>query len=114
MTWLILFLVVLLIEWRIMPSRGVRSISAEVLKPMLTDKTIQLIDVRSPGEYKQRHIKVFKNIKVDQLANQLSTLDKTKETVVICQSGMHSMMAAKTLKKAGFTNIINVSGGMSA
>lgn len=114
MTWLIILLVVGFIAWRMMPPRGVRSISTASLKPMLKDKTKQLIDVRTEGEYKQRHIKEFKNMPLNLLPGELSKLDKTKETIVICQSGMRSMQAAKVLKRAGFTNIINVSGGMSA
>lgn len=114
MKWLIILLIVAFVAWRMMPPRGVRSISTAALKPMLTDKTKQLIDVRTTGEYKQRHIKEFKNIPLNLLHGELSKLDKTKETVIICQSGMRSMQAARQLKKAGFTNIVNVSGGMSA
>lgn len=114
MTWLIILLIVGFIAWRMMPPKGVRSISAETLKPMLKDKTKQLIDVRTTREYEQRHIKEFKNLPLNLLPGELSKLDKSKETIVICQSGMRSMQAAKILKKAGFTNIVNVSGGMSA
>ena len=44
----------------------------------------------------------------------MDTLDRNQEVVVICQSGMRSMQAAKQLHRAGFTNITNVQGGMSA
>lgn len=114
MTGLVILLIVGFIAWRIMPPRGVRSISGETLKPMLKDKTKQFIDVRTAGEYKKRHIKEFTHMPLNLLPGELSNLDKTKETIVICQSGMRSMQAAKVLKKAGFTDIINVSGGMSA
>lgn len=114
MMWLIVLLVIAFIAWRVMPPRGVPSISTDALKPMLKDKTKQLIDVRTVGEYNKRHIKEFNNIPLHELPGELAKLDQTKETIVICQSGMRSMQAARQLKRAGFTTIINVSGGMSA
>lgn len=114
MIWLIALIIVAFIARRMMPPRGVRTLSTTALKPMLDDQTKQFIDVRTAGEYKRRHISEFKNIPLNSLPAELSKLDSTKETIVICQSGMRSMQAARVLKSAGFTNIVNVSGGMSA
>lgn len=114
MGWLILLLVVGFVAWRMMPVKGVRSIQASALKPLLDDKNIQFVDVRTPGEYKTRNISKFQNIPLNTLPNELEKLDPEKETVVICQSGMRSMQAARQLSKAGFKNIVNVSGGMSS
>ena len=44
----------------------------------------------------------------------MQKFSKEKEIVVICQSGMRSMKATKTLKKLGFKNITNVKGGINA
>lgn len=114
MTWIIILLLVALIVWRMMPAKGVRSITTAELKGMLKDKKKQFIDVRTPAEYKGRRIKEFKNMPLNTLKSQLSGLDQSKETIVICQSGMRSAQAAKILKKAGFTNVLNVTGGMGA
>lgn len=46
-------------------------------------------------------------------ASKANQLDKNKEVIVICQSGMRSKQAAKVLKKLGFQQVINVSGGMN-
>ena len=113
MEWLFILLIIGFIAWRMMPAKGVRSVSTKDLKALLKNKSIQFIDVRTPGEYKGRHIKEFKNIPLNTLKSQLGSLDKSKETVVICQSGMRSSQAAKILKKENFTNVLNVSGGMS-
>ena len=80
----------------------------------MTDKNKQFIDVRTPGEYKANHIREFKNIPLNLLPNKTNTLSKDQEVVVICQSGMRSNQASKLLKKAGFTKVTNVRGGMSA
>lgn len=114
MTWLVILLIVAFIAWRMMPPKGVQTIQVEALKPMLGDKKKQFIDVRTAAEYKANHIKTFKNIPLNLLPNELSKLDREKETIVICQSGMRSMQAARQLRKAGFINVTNVSGGMSA
>ncbi|AYC28988.1 rhodanese-like domain-containing protein [Paenisporosarcina cavernae] len=113
MEWIIILAIVAFIVWRMMPSKGVSSISMGDLKSKLSDKNAQFVDVRTPGEYKGRHIKEFKNMPLDQLPSKLGQLDKEKETYVICQSGMRSSRAASILKKAGFTNVVNVRGGMS-
>ncbi len=102
MEWIFILLIVGFIAWRMMPAKGVRSVSTEDLKGMLKNKSVQFIDVRTPGEYKGRHIKEFKNVPLNTLKSQLGSLDKSKETVVICQSGMRSGQAAKILKKAKF------------
>lgn len=114
MGWLIIVLIIGLIIWRTMPTKGIPSISTENLKGMLKDKKKQFIDVRTPAEYKGRHIKEFKNIPLNTLKSHIANLDRSKEVVVICQSGMRSSQAAKLLKKSGFTNVLNVSGGMNA
>lgn len=112
--YLILVLVLFLIIKRFVPIKGVKHISTSEMKNELQDKTKQFIDVRTPGEFKGYHINGFKNIPLHQLSEKAKLLDKDKEIVVICQSGMRSQQACKVLKKVGFTNITNVKGGVSA
>lgn len=114
MEWIIIIAIVAFFAWRMMPSKGVKSISTDELKGILKDKTKQFIDVRTQAEYKGRHIHEFKNIPLNLLKSKSDKLDKNKEVVVICQSGMRSAQAANILKKSGFTNVTNVRGGMSA
>lgn len=114
MEWIFILLVVGFIVWRMMPTKGVQTVSTAEVKKLLTDRTKQFIDVRTPAEFKGHHIQEFRNIPLNMLKSQLKSLDKTKETFVICQSGMRSTQAANLLKKAGFTNVVNVKGGMSA
>ncbi len=114
MGWIFIVIIVGFLVWRMMPAKGVRTTTTTELKGMLKDKTKQFIDVRTPAEYKGRHIKEFSNMPLNSLNTQLDKLDKSKETIVICQSGMRSSKAASILKKAGFTDVVNVRGGMSA
>lgn len=112
--WIFVLIIIGWLVWRILPPKGVRSVSTDTLKSILDDPTKQFVDVRTVGEYKQHHIAQFVNIPLSQLQSELSKLDRTKETFVICQSGMRSQQAARQFVKAGFTNVINVTGGMSA
>ncbi|MCA1058642.1 rhodanese-like domain-containing protein [Rossellomorea aquimaris] len=96
------------------PSKNIKQISTEELKSMLGDKNKQFIDVRTPGEYKNNHIKQFKNMPLNSLPKNDQSLSKDKEIIVICQSGMRSANACKVLEKKGFTSITNVRGGMNS
>ena len=110
-TLVLIVLVVAFIAWRMMPTKGTKAISTEQLKSIINDKDKIFVDVRTPGEYKGRNIRQFKNI---PLGSDFSKLPKDKEIVVICQSGMRSSQACKQLKKLGYEKITNVRGGMSA
>ena len=83
------------------------SISTSELEAKLREP-IQLLDVRTPMEFRRGHIK---NVPLTEIGSYTPT---TKETLyVICHSGMRSKLAAKKLKKKGY-DVINVRGGMSA
>ncbi|WML47143.1 rhodanese-like domain-containing protein [Neobacillus sp. PS3-34] len=99
---------------RMLPAKGVKNISTAELKQVLKEKNKQFVDVRTPAEFKSNHINGFINMPLHQLSNKANQLSKEKEVVVICQSGMRSTKASKQLKKMGFTNVMNVRGGMSA
>lgn len=107
----LIVLLVAFIAWRMMPAKGVKTISTAELKNILNDKDKVFIDVRTKGEYKSRNIAQFKNM---PLGSDYSKLPKDKTIVVICQSGMRSKQACKQLQKQGFTNVTNVRGGMGA
>lgn len=108
---IVALIIIVFLVWRFKPTAGVNTISTSQLKSRLNDKDTVFIDVRTPAEYKNRHISKFKNI---PLGIDLSTLPNNKEIIVICQSGMRSNQACKQLKKLGYTKITNVRGGMNA
>lgn len=99
---------------RFMPAKGIMNISTQEAKDKFTEKAVQFIDVRTPNEYTANHRKPFKNIPLANMKTRSSELDKEQEVVVICQSGMRSMQAAKLLKKQGFEKVTNVRGGMGS
>lgn len=110
--WIILILIIGFFVARLVPAKGVNSIDTTELKTVLKDKDKLFIDVRSPAEFSGRKVKPFRNIPLQQISSQLNSIDRTKEVVLICQSGMRSMQAAKILRKAGFEKVTNVKGGI--
>jgi rhodanese-related sulfurtransferase len=114
MEWIILLVIAAFAVNRFIPTKGIRNITVQETKNKFNDKNVQFIDVRTPNEYKANHRPPFKNIPVSNLISKVNQLDKEKEIVVICQSGMRSARAAKLLKRQGFDKVYNVKGGMGA
>ena len=75
---------------------------------------IQLIDVRTPGEYETGHLKNAVNINIngDDFEQQLAKLDKTRPVMVYCRSGGRSSSAANKMEAMGFTEVYNMDGGI--
>lgn len=81
---------------------------------MKSNKNITVLDVRTPEEFAQEHIKGALLIPVHILNNNLSKLskDKGKKILVYCRSGNRSIAASRILAKNGFIPL-NVQGGIS-
>ena len=76
------------------------------LKPII-EEGAYLVDVRSPGEFAQEHVKGSVNIPLDALPTQLTKFKGKKNIVVFCRSGSRSSMAKSILEKNGYSNVIN-------
>lgn len=79
------------------------------------NKGITLIDVRTPEEYKEGHIKNAVNINIydDDFITKTVAFDKSKPIYVYCKKGGRSAKAAQKLKEAGFQKIYDLDGGIS-
>jgi len=90
----------------------VELISPKDLNAKLGD--IQLIDIRTPGEYAEGYIEGAININFfDRDFNaQMAKLNKDKELYIYCRSGNRTGKAAKRLKDKGFTKIYDLQGGI--
>lgn len=78
---------------------------------------VQIIDVRTPGEYAEGTIPgaVLLDVKDDAFAAKgEAMLDKGKPVAVFCRSGRRSAAAASILTKKGFKNVANLIGGFLA
>ena len=74
------------------------------------DGSVQLLDIRTPAEFKRGHLDGFFNIPLDDLRAKLTALDKEKPVYVTCQVGLRGYLACRILSQNGF-NCANLSGG---
>lgn len=66
-----------------------------------------LVDVRTPAEFADGHVKGSVNIPLDKMQQQLSKFNDKKNIVVFCRSGMRSSQAKGILENNGIKNVIN-------
>lgn len=79
-------------------------------------QNVQLVDVRTPDEYRSGHIAAAVNINYydADFAQQIARLDKEKPLMVYCAVGGRSGKAAAQLSQMGFKNVTDLEGGMTA
>ncbi len=75
-----------------------------------------LLDVREQNEYAAVHAPGSTLIPLGQLSSRLGEIQqyKNKPIAVVCRSGRRSAQGVGLLHKAGFTQAVNVEGGMNA
>ncbi len=118
--WLVLIAIVsgLMFIWPMVAKLLNRSKEVGVAEAvqLINRQDAAVVDVREPGEFKGGHIPNARNIPLGQLAERARDLDKlkAKPVVLACASGNRSMTAAGTLRKAGFAQVVSLSGGMAA
>jgi rhodanese-related sulfurtransferase len=93
-----------------------REFSASELHAYLgnTDCKPLLLDVREPWEFERARIEGSTLIPMRQIGEQLDKLDSDNEIVVICHHGIRSRVVCRFLETEGFSNVINLAGGVDA
>jgi hydroxyacylglutathione hydrolase len=92
---------------------SIESIEANVIPLYIQNKKALVIDIRTPSEFEKNKFQGAINIPLNQFPNFINTLNKSDVILLYCAGGYRSMIAASLLQKEGFTNIVNVNGGMS-
>jgi len=81
-------------------------------------KLIDLIDVRTPVEYREVHLEIARNVPLDQLdpvaLMQARNGSANDPMYLICRSGSRGQQACEKFFKAGFLNSVNIEGGTMA
>ena len=79
---------------------------------------LDLIDVRTPVEFREVHVEVARNVPLDRLdpaaLMQACKGSKDERLVLICRSGSRGRQACEKFLAAGFPNVVNVEGGTLA
>ena len=98
---------------RNMSGARVNTLEATIL---INQKDALILDVREPGEFAQEHIINARSIPAGEIEQRIKEISRFKEkpVIVTCQTGASAGGAAGILRKHGFTNVVNLSGGIAA
>lgn len=79
-------------------------------------KSIAVIDVRTPEEFAEGHLKGAQNVDIasPDFAKNLAKLDPSKTYLVHCAAGGRSTRSLSVLDKLGFKSIIHLDGGLNS
>lgn len=94
---------------------GISQVGTAEATRLINDDAL-VLDVREDKEWAEGHIPHAKHIPLGQLPNRIAELEKYKgkPIVVSCRSGNRSVTACRTLKKHGFEQAHNLTGGIIA
>lgn len=97
-------------------AQGVKNIGPAEFEKGISGADVQLLDVRTDEEYKERHINqaIHINVNDKNFEQELNKLDKNKPLYVYCLSGGRSSTAANLAVKNGFKEVYNLEGGINA
>ncbi|WP_294708954.1 FAD-dependent oxidoreductase [uncultured Fusobacterium sp.] len=71
-----------------------------------------IIDIREKGEYAEGHLKGVPNIPLSELRERVNEIPKDRTVYLQCRSGQRSYNACLLLQNLGYTNVVNVTGGI--
>ncbi|MFK7781140.1 rhodanese-like domain-containing protein [Psychroserpens sp.] len=92
----------------------IKLLSSNEFKIQVEGKNVQLIDMRTPKEFKSGHIKGAKNIDFfsGRFNVEFNKLNKLKPVYIYCRSGSRSRQTAKKLSNMEFKEIYDLKGGI--
>jgi rhodanese-related sulfurtransferase len=87
----------------------------EVVQAEAGNSAVDFINVCTPAEYKEKHIKGVRSVPLDEIASRVNEF-KGKQTVYVhCRSGKRANQAIETMHSLGVTaELVNVEGGILA
>ncbi len=94
---------------------GYYSIKSDKLNEMLVDQTPFIVDVREPAEIESNgYITGAVNIPIRELLKNLDKLPgKDEQIIITCASGHRGALGMMALRLLGYTNVVNLNGGMN-
>jgi rhodanese-related sulfurtransferase len=96
------------------PREPFTRVSVAEAKEKIDNDDVQIIDVRTPGEYAGGHVPGAINIPHMSVVSRKDELASDKELVMICQMGQRSALACEFAASLGFKDLYNVEGGTEA
>ena len=96
-------------------TRSIPYISVQELRMLQVNSDVTILDTREEDEYQVSHLdgaifSGFNNFSGEQISEVIK--DKDTPIIVYCSLGIRSEIVGEKLKKAGFTNVQNLYGGI--
>jgi rhodanese-related sulfurtransferase len=92
---------------------AMQNISATDLQKLVKQNPdTYLLDVRTLGEYTQKHIKGAHLIPIDQVENRIKEIPQNRPIIVYCETGVRSALVGRYLDRLGYQSVTNLSQGI--
>ncbi|MFA5556564.1 MAG: rhodanese-like domain-containing protein [Flavobacteriaceae bacterium] len=111
---LILFTSLFLMSCKGQETEHFKILDSAQYEQVTSGNKVTVIDVRTPQEYQDGHIKNAQNINVQSadFKAKMENFDKDKPIYIYCRSGARSAKAGKILEDMGFKEIYDLKGGI--
>lgn len=93
---------------------GAKSVNTQQAVQLANQKQGIFLDVRSHDAFKAGSIPQSRHVAAADVPSKLGTLPKDKPIIVVCEQGRDSARIAAMLRKQGYTEAVNLEGGLRA
>ncbi len=77
------------------------------------ERDLIVLDVREPSEWAEGHVAGARHIPMREVPQRVAELPRDRRIAVVCAGGARSSLVASVLERQGFTELLNVWGGMT-
>ncbi len=97
-------------------SQAYRQVPVADAAPRLDDEQANVVDCRTPAEYAAGHLPRARlaDIQAPDFADRVADLDRETPVLLYCRSGNRSRAAGRRMVELGFTDVLDVAGGIIA
>ena len=97
-----------------LPVGSLTNVTVQELADRLAhEPDLVVLDVREPVEWSDGHLAGARHIPMRQVEARLAEIPRDRRVAVTCAGGVRSSLVASRLLAQGFTDLINVWGGMN-
>jgi rhodanese-related sulfurtransferase len=98
------------------PMSNFKEVSAKEFSERISKEKGIVLDVRSPEEFEEEHLKNAQNIDINGeiFDKKLGSLDKKSTYFVYCLKGKRSSKALEKMKQQGFQKAYEMQGGLTS
>ncbi len=95
---------------------GARSVTPAEVTQLINNSNAIVIDLRDSADFANGSVTSARHVPAAELASRAQDLArfKTRPVVLLCASGTTSAKSIATLSTAGFTEVYNLAGGITA